>query len=272
MAFVAMGQLNGCSSGSSAVTPNLPSDSTGVTPGSLSGRRFFPADNPWNRDVSADAADPNSAALISTCGASATLHPDFGTRYQGSPIGIPYVVVRGTQTKVPFHFSTTTRATQVHIQFRQMLRSKAAHRRAATVMCSSSIRTTGSSTSSTMLVLSTAVRAGQPAPVRFTCPTSRRAYIAPARHYASSRTDVNQPPMGMRVRLKSTVDISGFPASVQVILRALQKYGMFMADNGSSFYLSGAHDTRWNDDELGAMKRLHGSDFEVVKMGTIVTQ
>ena len=78
--------------------------------------------------------------------------------------------------------------------------------------------------------------------------------------------------MGMRVRLKSTVDISGFPANVQVILRALEKYGLFMADNGSSFYLSGAHDTRWNDDELGAMKRLHSSDFEVVKMGAIVTQ
>lgn len=102
--FVATILLNGCSSGSEAVTPDQPSDSTGVVPGSLAGRRFFPADNPWNRDVSADAIDPNSAALISTCGASATLHPDFGTSYQGSPIGIPYVVVRGTQPKVPVSF------------------------------------------------------------------------------------------------------------------------------------------------------------------------
>jgi len=78
--------------------------------------------------------------------------------------------------------------------------------------------------------------------------------------------------MGMRARLKSSVDVSTFPASVQVILRALQKYGMFMADNGSAFFVSGTHDTRWNDDELNAMKRLHGSDFEVVKMGTVVTQ
>ena len=78
--------------------------------------------------------------------------------------------------------------------------------------------------------------------------------------------------MGMRVRLKSSVDISTFPANVQVILRALQKYGMFMADNGSSFFVSGTHDPRWNDDELGTMKRLHGSDFEVVKMGTVITQ
>jgi hypothetical protein len=78
--------------------------------------------------------------------------------------------------------------------------------------------------------------------------------------------------MGMRVRLKSSVNISGFPANVQVILRALKIYGMFLADNGSSFYLSGAHDMRWSDDELGAMKQLHGRDFEVVKMGPLVTQ
>lgn len=96
--------------------------------------------------------------------------------------------------------------------------------------------------------------------------------MSPARHFASSRTDVNQPPMGMRVRLKASVDVSAFPANVQVILRALKKYGMFMADNGSSFFVSGTHDTRWNDDELGAMKRLHGSDFEVLKMGTVITQ
>ena len=78
--------------------------------------------------------------------------------------------------------------------------------------------------------------------------------------------------MGMRVRLKSSVNISSFPPNVQVILKALKTYGMFLADNGSSFYLSGAHDMRWNDDELGAMKQLHGRDFEVVKMGQLVTQ
>ena len=78
--------------------------------------------------------------------------------------------------------------------------------------------------------------------------------------------------MGMRVRLKSSVDLSGYPANAQVILRALQKYGMFLADNGSPFYITGTHDMRWNDEELNSLKRLHGRDFEVVKMGTIVTQ
>jgi hypothetical protein len=76
--------------------------------------------------------------------------------------------------------------------------------------------------------------------------------------------------MGMRVRLKAGVALSGYSANVQVILLALQRYGMFLADNGSAFYLSGAPDPRWSDDDLHAMTQLHGSDFEVVKMGAVV--
>lgn len=79
-------------------------------------------------------------------------------------------------------------------------------------------------------------------------------------------------PMWMRVRLKASYDISGFSPAVQVILRALKKYGMILADNGSNWYVSGAPDPRWNDDELNTLKTLKGSDFEVVKMGTVVTQ
>jgi len=107
--------------------------------------------------------------------------------------------------------------------------------------------------------------------LRFTCPKTRHGYVAPARHYASSDTSSSLPPMGMRVRLKSSVDISTFPAHVQVILRALQRYGMFVADNGSAFFVSGAPDPRWSDSELHAMTQLHGSDFEVVKMGAVTT-
>ena len=107
--------------------------------------------------------------------------------------------------------------------------------------------------------------------LRCTCPTTRHAYVAPARHYATSDTSSSLPPMGMRVRLKANVAISGFPAHVQVILRALQTYGMFVADNGSPFFVSGAPDPRWNDSELHTMTQLQGSDFEVVKMGVVVT-
>jgi hypothetical protein len=107
--------------------------------------------------------------------------------------------------------------------------------------------------------------------LRFTVQTSRRAYVSPARHWASSNTSVNLPPMGMRVRLKASFDISGFSPPMQVILRAMKKYGMFVADNGSNWYFSGAPDPRWNDDELSTLKTIKGSNFEVVQMGTIVT-
>lgn len=107
--------------------------------------------------------------------------------------------------------------------------------------------------------------------VRFTVSRSRKAYIAPARHWASSDVSALRPPMGMRVRLKASVDISSYPAQAQVILRALKKYGMIVADNGSDWYVSGTADARWNDTEINTLKRLKGSDFEVVKMGTVVT-
>lgn len=108
--------------------------------------------------------------------------------------------------------------------------------------------------------------------LRFTCPVTRRAYVHPARHFASSRTEANLPPMGMRVRLKANYDLAAFPAEVQVILTALKKYGMFVADNGSAWYLSGAPDSRWSDDNLRTLRQVKGSDFEVVKMGALITQ
>jgi hypothetical protein len=108
--------------------------------------------------------------------------------------------------------------------------------------------------------------------LRFTAQFTRRAYVAPARHFASSDTSPNRPPMGMRVRLKASFDLSRFSPNMQVILRALKRYGMILADNGSNWYLSGAPDPRWDDNELSTLKALKGSDFEVVQMGTVVTQ
>ena len=108
--------------------------------------------------------------------------------------------------------------------------------------------------------------------LRFTVVHTRRAYVSPARHYASSLTDPNLPPMGMRVRLKAGFDVSPFPPEIRVILTALKKYGMFVADNGSNWYVSGAPDPRWSDDDLHTLSQVKGSDFEVVKMGTVTTQ
>ena len=100
--------------------------------------------------------------------------------------------------------------------------------------------------------------------LRFTVPQTRNTYVWPARHQASSLTGAQYPPMGLRFRLKANVDLSRFPAPMQVILRALKKYGMVIADNGSAWYLSGAPDPRWSDDDLRTLSQLTGNDFEAV--------
>jgi hypothetical protein len=294
--------------------PDSPSGDNGV---SITGRRMFPADNPWNKDISSEPVDPASDVLINTCGSNAQLHPDFGTTWDGGPIGIPFVVVRGTQARVPVTFDYEEESDpgpypipadapieggsasngdrhvlivdadnwKLYELFDAHPVNSGARWTAGSGaifdLSSNSLRPAGwtSADAAGLPILPGLVRYDEVVEqkdikhaLRFTCPTTRRAYVAPARHFASSRTDPSQPPMGMRVRLKSSVNISTYPPNVQVILRALKTYGMFLADNGSSFYVSGTHDMRWNDDELGAMKQLHGRDFEVVKMGPLVTQ
>ncbi len=100
--------------------------------------------------------------------------------------------------------------------------------------------------------------------LRFTVARTQKAYVYPATHYASDSTDPDLPPMGLRVRLKADFDISGFSPEVQVILQALKTYGMMVADNGSNWYISGAPDPRWSDDDLHELSQVKGSDFEVV--------
>jgi hypothetical protein len=100
--------------------------------------------------------------------------------------------------------------------------------------------------------------------LRFTASRTRRAYVYPARHYASSSDDPSLPPMGLRVRLKANIDISGFPRQARVVLQALKTYGMILADNGSSWYVSGAPNPNWSNDDLHSLGRITGSMFEVV--------
>jgi hypothetical protein len=106
--------------------------------------------------------------------------------------------------------------------------------------------------------------------IRFTVPQTQRAYVWPARHYASSLTDPKYPPMGLRVRLQASFDISGFSAANQVILRALKKYGMMLADNGSAWYISGAPDSRWDNSDLHNLGGITGSAFEVVDVSSLM--
>ncbi|MDB5293898.1 MAG: hypothetical protein JWL69_5139 [Phycisphaerales bacterium] len=108
--------------------------------------------------------------------------------------------------------------------------------------------------------------------IRFTIVKSRRAYVHPATHYASNKTDPNLPPMGMRVRLKAGYDISKFSPANQMILQALKTYGMIVADNGGDWFISGAPDPRWDDEDLHKLTTVKGADFEVMKMGQVTTR
>src|SRR5438093_6057694 len=107
--------------------------------------------------------------------------------------------------------------------------------------------------------------------LRFTVPTSQRAFVLPATHWASTNTDPNAPPMGLRLRLKASFDISGYPADDRVILTAMKKYGLILADNGSAIFISGAPDNRWNNTNLNLLKQITASNFEVVALGTVYT-
>jgi hypothetical protein len=283
---------------------------------SLNGKRLFPADNAWNRDVSDEPVDPNSANLIASIGLGTTHHPDFGTVWNGAPNGIPYVVVSGSQGRVPITFTaygdesdpgpypvpadapveggpngTGDRHVIVidrdNWKLYELYRAFpggsgwSAESGAVFDLSSNALRPAGwtSADAAGLPIFPGLVRYDEvfgrreiAHALRFTAARTRRAYVHPARHFASSNTDPNLPPMGMRVRLKASVDIAGYSPAMQVILRALKKYGMILADNGSNWYVSGAPDPRWDDDELRTLKSLRGSDFEVVKMGTVVTQ
>jgi hypothetical protein len=283
---------------------------------SLHGRRVFPEDDPWNRDISKEPVDPNSDALIASIGKAKPLHPDFGTVYNGAPNGIPYVIVDGKQPKVPVAFEYADESDKgpypippdVPIEGgpngagdRHVLvidrdnwvlyelfsahpvdggKSWRAGSGAIFDLTRNTLRPAGwtSADAAGLPVFPGLVRYDEVVErkeithaLRFTVSKSRRAYVAPARHWASRRDDANLPPMGMRVRLKSDFDLSRFPASARVVLTALKKYGMIVADNGSDWFVSGAPHPKWNDDELRALKRVKGGDFEVVRMGEVVT-
>ncbi len=289
------------------------SDSDNSTPSrnlNTKGLQVFPLDNPWNKDISNEPVDPNSNVLIASIGNDVRLHPDFGTVWEGSPIGIPFNLVGSDQPKinVTFRYASDSDAGPYPIPSDALI--EAGSDKHVLVIDTFNLRlyelfNATRNTNNTWNAGSGAIydlnsnqlrpdywtsadAAGLPIfpglvryeelvekgeinhALRFTVSNTQNAFIHPATHGASDNNDPNLPPMGMRVRLKANFDISGFSLHVQVILRALKKYGMFVADNGSNWYISGAPDTRWDDDELGQLKTIKGNNFEVVKMGTII--
>jgi hypothetical protein len=282
----------------------------------LKGYRPFPSDNPWNQIISGSPVDPASDAILAFIGANAGLKADFGSGlWQGAPIGIPFVVVPGTQPRVKVAFtaygdesdpgpmpvpasapiegtaaSTGDRhvlvldrdACLLYELYRAFPNSDGSwNADAASIwdLQSNALRPLGWTSADAAglplfpgLARYDEVAAGEIThALRFTVPTSRKAFVPPATHWASSNTSASAPPMGMRVRLKASVDISTYPAQARVVLAALKKYGMILADNGSAWYISGAPDARWDNTQLQSLGAIKGSDLEVIRMDGLTT-
>ena len=268
----------------------------------------FPKSNPWNRRVDKLPVAQNSAAIIASIGASTGLHADFGSGlWDGSPIGIPFDVVsrKTPRSRVSFEYSDESDRVgypipkRVHIEggsdHHALLLDKTACRLyelgglqkqngrwhawagATWSLQSNHVRPAGwTSADAAGLPIFPGLARWDEAKrgvidhaLRFTVQRTRRAYIYPARHFASSLTDPNLPPMGLRVRLKASFDVSGFPRQARIVLIALKRYGMIVADNGSNWYISGAPNRGWSNDQLHTLGRVTGSEFEVVDTSSL---
>ena len=286
---------------------------TGATAQSptLAGCPVFPASNPWNQKVDSLPVAASSAQLIASMGTAGGVHADFGNGlYNGSRIGIPYVVVHASTTpksRVTFLYADESDKGPYPIPAGVPIEGYPQHadqgdrhvliidRDACRLYELSGMSKANGSWSgwsgAIWSLRSNAVRpagwtsadaAGLPIlpglarwngdaatgvirhALRFTAEHTRRAYIYPARHYASSSTDPSLPPMGLRVRLKAGVKIADLPPQARIVAQAMKTYGLILADNGSNWYVSGAPSPKWSNDQLHALGRLTGADFEVV--------
>ena len=289
--------------------PVIPPTGTVDQNGSLGTCPVFPADNAWNRDVSGLPVDANSQHYIDTILASSAnkkLHADFGG---GGDYGIPYITVPGTQPPVPITFvdygdesdpgpyPIPTSAPIEGGSDRHVLAVDRGNCKLYELFGAQPMGNHWDASSGAVFDLrSNALRpdswtsadaAGLPIfpglvrydevasgqikhALRFTVAQTQRGYIHPATHWASSSNDPNRPPMGLQLRLKASFDLSSYTGQTRVVLNALKKYGMIVADNGSNWFVSGAADTRWNDDDLNQLKQIPGSAFEVVDTGEAI--
>ncbi len=268
----------------------------------------FPKNNPWNRRVDLLPVALNSAAVIATIGLDTGLHADFGSGlWDGSPIGIPFdVVSRNTpRSRASFDYSSESDHVgypiprHVHIEggsdHHALLLDRSACRLyelgglakqngrwhawagATWSLRSNRVRPAGWTSADAAglpifpgLARYDEVRRGViDHALRFTVERTRRAYIYPARHLTGSLTNPLLPPMGLRVRLRASFDVRPFPRQARIVLTALKRYGMIVADNGSDWFVSGTPDPRWSNDQLRTLGQVKGSDFEVVNTSTL---
>ena len=276
-----------------AVPPPAP---TGACP-------VFPSSNVWNRDISGLPVAGNSQTLIGSIGLGASLHPDFSATGYGIPINV--VGPSTPRVSVTFGYASESDPGPYPIPAnpaieggsdRHMLLwdtsacylyelyaaargggAWSAGSGAIWNLRSNALRPDGwtSADAAGLPILPGLVRYSEVGAgailhaLRFTAPSTRTAHIYPARHDAGSSSSASLPPMGLRVRLKASVDTSSFGPQSRVILAALKRYGMILADNGSPWFVTGAPDGHWNDDELHALHQLTGADFEVVDTSTL---
>jgi len=265
---------------------------------------LFPATNVWNKPVNHLPLRSNSRTIVKAIGAPLPVHADFGSGlWDGGPIGIPITVVGSSQatTAVNFKYDDESDAGPYPIpndvaieggddadgdrhaiivdsdtcrlyELFSLYPSWHAGSGAIWNLASNALRPAGwtSADAAGLPILPGLVRYEEVAAghidhaIRFTVSHSRRSYTYPARHFASSSTSKSLPPMGLRLRLRTNFPVKKFPPQARVVLKALKRYGMIVADNGSSWYLSGAPDSHWDNDQLHTLGQVKGSDFRVV--------
>jgi len=276
---------------------------------------IFPPNNIWNAPVDTLPVDPNSAAYIQSIGQDSKGHADFGSKWEGKPIGIPITVASANTKKVPVTFKIADESDsgpypiphnaliegganapndsdrhvivvdegscmlyELFAATYQSDGSWKAYAGAVFDLKSNNLRKARWTSADAAglpilpgLVRYDEVQSGQIThALRFTAKITRNTYVWPARHYASKRTEANYPPMGQRFRLKANYDITGYSPEVQIILKALKKYGMILADNGGNLFISGTPDERWDNDTLHELTRLRGQDFEAVDVSSLM--
>jgi len=283
------------------VSPPSPPASAATPAGpSLGGCPVFPANDVWNTPINNLPVDPNSAAYINTIGSSTPLHADFSS----TGGGIPYDVVPASQPLVTVDFVDNSQGDpgpypipanaqieqgsdhhvlvvdqgncKLYELWEASLNSDgvtwSANNGAVFDLNSNILRPSGWTSSDAAglpvlpgLVKYSEVMSGQiNHAIRMTAPQTLDNFIWPARHEASSLTGTQYPPMGERFRLQAGFNVTSFPAPVQVILNALKEYGAILADNGSSWYLTGVPNSLWNDSEMAAISQVLGSNMEAV--------
>jgi hypothetical protein len=269
----------------------------------------FPASSHWNQRVDDLPVHPRSAAMVAAIGRGAHAHADFGSgRWDGGPIGIPFVVVGARQRRVPVRFEYASesdrgrypiprrapveggrgadgdrhvivmdrRRCRLHELFAAYPEDGGRRWRAGSGarwdLRSNRLRPRGWTSADAAglpifpgLARYDEVKRGRiDHALRITVPRTRRAFVYPARHFASDLTSPDLPAMGQRVRLRRGFKLSGYPRQARIVLRALKQYGALVADNGSAWYVSGAPSPGWDNDDLHSLHRVRGSDFEVV--------